>query len=180
LDLPLSARGRQQLELAAARIQATSRPDALYTSPLRRAGDVAVVLGEAWGLQPRVLEAAREIHCGSAEGMRLDILQQQYPEMWARNAAQVDDDFAWPGGESYRQFRQRVLAACSEAAAGYDRRRVVLVTHAGVISQVLGLISNRPAAVWQPDRPDPLSATEVAWVDDAPRAVLSYNVTHWY
>ena len=93
--------------------------------------------------------------------------------------AQVDDAFAWPGGETYAQFRARVLAGLSSVADASPGGRVVVVTHAGVIAQVLGAVKGRPACVWEPDRPRPLTATEVLWEDGAPRAVLSFNEPDW-
>jgi hypothetical protein len=54
------------------------------------------------------------------------------------------------------------------------------VTHAGVISQVIGMIRNRAASVWAADRPDPLTATEISWENGAPGAVLTYNDRDWY
>jgi acyl-CoA reductase-like NAD-dependent aldehyde dehydrogenase len=45
---------------------------------------------------------------------------------------------------------------------------------------VLGVLKTRPCCVWKPDRPQPLTATEVLWTDGAPRAVLSFNDPDWY
>jgi hypothetical protein len=57
---------------------------------------------------------------------------------------------------------------------------VAIVTHAGVISQVLGVICNRAAPQSSADRPDPLTATEVIWSNGGPRTVLTYNAPDWY
>jgi broad specificity phosphatase PhoE len=111
--------------------------------------------------------------------MPLAQLQRDFPDLWTRNMAQVDDAFAWPGGETYAQFRARVLAGLSSVADALPGARVVVVTHAGVIAQVLGAATGRPACVWEPDRPRPLTATEVLWEDGAPRAVLSFNEPDW-
>jgi len=79
--------------------------------------------------------------------MPIDRLRRDFPDLWTRNEAQADDRFAWPGGETYAQFRSRVLAGLASAAAPYSSGRVVVVTHAGVISQVLGVIKGRPACL---------------------------------
>jgi broad specificity phosphatase PhoE len=141
---------------------------------------VARELGRLWGLVPEPVDWAREIHCGDVEGMRLDELQRRFPDLWTRHEAQLENTFAWPGGETYADFRSRVLAGLARAAAGHSGGRVMVVTHAGVISQVLGVVKGRPASVWQPDRPQPLTATEVLWADGAPRVVLSFNDPDWY
>jgi hypothetical protein len=69
------------------------------------------------------------------------------------------------------------LRACAEIHSG---GRVVVVTHAGVISQVLGVIRSRRASAWGPDRPRPLTATEITWHGGAPGKVLNYNDPEWY
>ena len=180
LDVPLAPAGRAQVQALLCRPPAHPIPDVLYTSTLTRAREVAAALGTAWARQPREAEWAREIHCGAVEGVPLRQLQHDHPEPWARNAAQNDDHFAWPGGESYRQFRARVLAGLAAAATAHSGGHVAIVTHAGVISQVLGVIQGRPAAAWEPDRPDPLTATEVVWTNGAPSAVLMFNESNWY
>lgn len=179
-DVPLSAAGLQQLRTRLSAPLTRPIPAALYTSPLTRAATVATALGRAWGLEPRTAPWAQEIHCGEVEGMPLDELQRRYPHLWAQNEAQADDDFAWPGGESYRRFRVRVLTGLREAVASHAGGRIAIVTHAGVISQVLGTIRHRAPAVWAVDRPDPFTATEVTWADHGPLAVVTYNELEWY
>jgi probable phosphoglycerate mutase len=95
-------------------------PDALFTSTLSRATNVAAVLGHAWTLDPQTAQWAREIHCGLVEGMPLERLQREFPDLWARNEAQADDTFAWPGGETYAQFRTRIVAGLQEASSTHE------------------------------------------------------------
>ena len=178
-DVPLSPSGRREVESLLRRVTGRNAPDALFTSTLRRAVEVATALGQAWALRPEPAEWAREIHCGALEGTRIEQLQQRYPELWARNEAQTDETFAWPGGETYAQFRARILRGLEATAAVHAGRRVAVVTHAGVISQVLGVIRGRPASAWAPDRPDPLTATEITWWNGAPAAVLAFNDPKW-
>lgn len=159
---------------------ARSVPDALFTSTLKRATEVAGELGRVWALDPRGADWAREIDCGDFEGMPLRRLQREFPDLWARNEAEREDSFAWPGGETYAHFRDRVLGGLSNAAASFPDRRVAVVTHAGVIAQVLGVVKGRRACVWKPDRPGPLTATEVLWENGAPRAVLRFSDPDWY
>ena len=177
LDLPLSLEGQHQVEALRERRLIRERPDALYTSTLRRAREVAAALGEIWNLSPQPLDDLREITCGDLEGLFLRDVARDHPELLARNEAQTDDDFTWPGGESYRQLRQRVLAALSGIAAKHRGERIAVVTHAGVIAQVLGTFKGRPAAMWEADRPGLLSATEVTWANGAPAAVIRFGAT---
>ena len=45
------------------------------------------------------------------------------------------------------------------------------MTHAGVISQVIGVIRCRPASIWATDRPDPFTAAEIVWQSGGPAAI---------
>ena len=179
-DVPLSSTGRRQLQALAEHPATRSAPDALFTSPLSRAAAVASVLGARWALDPLPADWAREIHCGDVEGMLLEHVRRDYPRLWARNEAQSEDTFAWPGGETYAAFRARIVAGLQGTASTYAGGRVAVVTHAGVISQVIGLFRHRPASIWSLDRPAPLSATEIVWHNDGPSAVLRFSDPDWY
>ena len=179
-DVPLSDAGRQQLQSLGRKHPSRPAPDALYASSLTRARAVGAELGRVWKLEPQIVEWAREIHCGDVEGMPLAELQRRFPAVWARNQEQCDDTFAWPGGETYAEFRARILAGIKATAVAHPGRRVAVVTHAGVISQIVGSILRRPPAVWAADRPEPFTATEITCENGAPAAVLTYNEANWY
>lgn len=178
-DIGLSRRGRAEVDALLQRIKAGAGPDALLTSTLLRAREVAEALGRTWNLSPQPAAWAREIHCGDMEGVPFVEIQRTRPELWDRNEAQADDAFAWPGGESYTDFRTRIMRGLQATAAAHPGRRVAIVTHAGVISQILGTIRRRRASAWAPDRPGPLTATEILWYNGAPTTVLSYNDADW-
>lgn len=179
LDVPLSARGEAQLCELMTRTPRHPPPAALYTSPLGRARQVAAALAGIWNLPPRGCAAIGEIDCGMLEGEPFETLVREHRDLWARNTAQQDDDFTWPGGESYRAFRQRLLGGLREIAAAHPGARVAIVTHAGVISQVLGTMRGRRPAVWEHDRPDPLTGTEVMWANGTPEALVAFNRADW-
>jgi broad specificity phosphatase PhoE len=180
LDVPLTPAGAAEVEELLRAPPNRPAPVALFTSPLARARSVADALGRVWRRDPTPADWAREIDCGRLEGMPLEQVRREFPQLWERNEAQDDDGFAWPGGESYAQFRHRVLEGLAAAAAAHAGGSVAVVTHAGVISQVIGTVRRRPASVWAPDRPDPLSATEILWEHGQPTAVLAFNDRRWY
>jgi broad specificity phosphatase PhoE len=179
-DVPLNDEGRAQLESLCRRPPRQPRPDALYVSTLARAREVGAALGRRWSVDVCLEDELREIHCGDVEGMRLDELQRKHPDLWARNQAQSDEAFAWPGGESYREFHDRVIRAVGRIAAEHPGQRIAIVTHTGVITQVLAALKGRSPAQWEFDRADTLSATEVTWTNGAPATLLRHNVHDWY
>lgn len=170
-DLALSPEGIRQARRLAAYLAAGPALTVVYTSPLQRARETADEIARACAV-PYILDGGlREINCGAADGMTIAAVQQHYPNEWARNLAQEDPDFRWPGGESYRELRARCWTALETIALRHPGARVAAVTHAGVISQVLGHISGENPARWEVMRPHNASLTELAWQDDGPRLV---------
>ena len=162
-DLPLTEHGRYQAELLRRRLEAGAPFAAIYTSPLWRARDTALELYEA-GLGPLLVhEGLREIHCGEVDGRPVDEVQRHFPQHWEANLRQEDEDFRWPGGESYREFRERCLRTLRAIAAAHPGECVAVVTHAGLISQVLGALHGLSPARWEPFRPDNTALTELDW-----------------
>jgi broad specificity phosphatase PhoE len=162
-DAPLSEEGRCQVDLLRRRLSAEGPFDALYVSPLLRALHTAAAAPAALRRSARILKSLAEIDCGIADGLPIEEVRRQYPDVWRRNQAQTDENFAWPQGESYRRFRKRVLRAVDAIAGLHAGQRVLIVTHAGVINQVLGSIAGQSAARWESPRPRNTSVTSVLW-----------------
>lgn len=161
-DVPLSPSGLAQVESLRYRLSVEPPFDAVYSSPLRRALQTSAA---ARNRQPRRLRSLAEICCGRLDGMPIAAVKRNFPDVWARNEAQDDENFCWPGGESYRRFRNRVLRAVMQIARAHAGQRVLMVTHAGVINQVLGTIAGQSAARWSNFRPHNASITRVLWSD---------------
>ena len=179
LDLPLSPTGERQLKRF--RNEASGfRPAAVYSSSSSRSRSTAEALADNWNVPLTTDPDLREINCGVTEGMLVEEVKQRYPELWSRNASQDDCDFAWPDGETYTNFRERVFGALNRIASRHINTRVPVVTHTGVISQVVGAIEGLSPAVWNHHRPAPFTATEVVWSSRAPVRLLSFNVSDWW
>ena len=140
----------------------------------------AVAIAKWCNLELHIEPLIAEIDCGSLEGMSLDALPHEYPQIWRQNLAQDDDDFAWPEGESYRQFRGRALVGLDRIAARHRGQHVAVVTHTGVITQMIGILLGRRAAAWDHHRAPPFSATEIDWSEDGPRSLISFDRKPWW
>jgi broad specificity phosphatase PhoE len=162
-DAPLSAEGLAEAALVRDRLAAERGVAAIYTSPLQRARAVSEPLAEA-GLAPLTSDPdLREIGCGAVDGWPVERIRREQPELWRLNESQAHEDFRWPGGESYREFRARCVGAIARIARAHAGRRVVVVTHAGVVSQVLGELAGTSCARWDAFRPGNASITTVEY-----------------
>jgi broad specificity phosphatase PhoE len=145
---------------------------------LQRARATASAVPERLEGHVRLLRSLAEIDCGSVEGLRIDEIRTIYPDLWQQNEAQNDDEFRWPGGETYRRFRQRVLRAIRGIARKHAGERVLLFTHAGVITQILGSLTGQCSAVWATPRVQNASLTEIAWSETGGRILRCDDTSH--
>jgi broad specificity phosphatase PhoE len=160
-DSPLSERGHAQALALRVRLSGGPPFAAIYTSPLLRARQTALVLVAAGLGALHECAGLKEINCGEVDGVLIDEVRQRHPALWEENLRQLNDDFRWPGGESYAELRTRTLATLSGLARTHAGARVALVTHAGFISQAVGALHGRPAARWEDFRPENASLTEL-------------------
>lgn len=133
LDDALTATGWAQMRAAVA---AAGPWDALVSSPLQRCAAFARELAARQGL-PLQLEAdLRELHFGAWEGRSAAELMQTDSAALGRFWA---DPYAFtpPDGEPMAQFEARVLAAVERMQREHGGRRVLLISHGGVLRLLL-------------------------------------------
>ncbi len=167
-DAPLSETGLRQVERLRGVLSAENA-EVAYASPLRRSLATAGALPQR--LTPVLLQSLQEIDCGAVDGWLLSEIRERYPDLWQRNLAQQDNNFGWPDGETYENFRSRVIRAARAIAGRHCGERVVAVTHAGFISQLLGCIAGLKPSQWEQFRPGNASVTEVQWRESGCRVV---------
>lgn len=143
LDVPLNAHGSRQAAALAAALQDEAF-DAVFCSDLLRARQTAQALAAGHNLPLQIDAGLRERCYGAFEGMLYADIAGRYPAAhaaWQRR--EVDARF--PAGrwaaETLREFSERALAAVMRLAsvapvAGAGQRRIVIVTHGGVLESV--------------------------------------------
>ena len=150
LDPPLSAEGRRQAELLAARLGGRTF-SGLYASDLKRAFETAEVVGASVGLEPEADKGLREVYLGEWEGLTTEEIAARYPDMWAEWVEEPDWDVV-PGGERAAAFDARVGAALDDIHRQHPHGNVLVVTHGGVIQVALHRIVGRASHGFFPFR----------------------------
>ena len=131
LDVPLNRNGLSQADAIGQRFRSQS-VDQLVSSDLARAMQTAEPIAKACGLE--IVEDARlrERHLGILQGKTREQAQQQVPDAFdvfrSRIAAAPLQD-----GESLEVFARRVIEALTDLARLHTGKRVVAVTHGGVV-----------------------------------------------
>ena len=96
---------------------------------MQTAREIGALTGHEVAPDPRL----RERHFGAGEGMTYREIDERFPGAFSR-VREVDPDFAIPGGESRRQFHERVVSALEFLAEEHRGEALVVVTHGGVLA----------------------------------------------
>ena len=130
-ELPLTELGRHEAELTAARIAASWRPAAIYTSPMSRCIDTGVAIGKPLGLSASAMPGLNDIDYGDWQGLTADEARARWPDeldTWYRHS----DWAAIPRGETLQQVLTRAVAALREVIRNHPDDTIVLVAHDSV------------------------------------------------
>ncbi len=148
-DTPLTERGEAQAEAVARRLAAeVTDAVALYTSPLPRARRTAETIGRALGLTPTPLDGLREINFGAMDGVTLEEMKTQYPDLYERWRDRTDVEFTWPGGERRSDFFRRVSATCDDILSRHRQGTVLIVAHGGTLRAMLAYLLPEQMSRW--------------------------------
>lgn len=134
-DIPLNETGIAQAKVAGAVIARQYSLDQswelILTSPLSRARDTAVMVGQAIGIDGvSVEELLLERSFGEAEGLS--------HEEWK---AKYDDTNHVPGGETLQQLEARSWILLQRLLEHHAGKRVLTVSHGALIRTLLRLVS---------------------------------------
>lgn len=134
LDIPLNDRGQWQAERAA---QALARAplDAIYASDLWRAYSTALEIARPHQLTPISNPGLRERVFGIFQGRTFEEVRELWPDLAERWRSR-DADFAPQGGESLRQFQERVVTTVKTIAQAHPGKTVALAAHGGVMDML--------------------------------------------
>ncbi|MCF6468739.1 histidine phosphatase family protein [Nonomuraea sp. MG754425] len=144
-DPALAPEGREQAERVGLRL-AAERVDAIYVSSLRRTSETAAPLAARLGATPVVEPELREVHLGEWEGGLFRRMVAEGHPIARRMSAEERWDVI-PGAEPAPAFSGRVRKVLARLAAAHPGRRIVVVTHGGVIAEALAAATgSRPFA----------------------------------
>lgn len=155
-DAPLSPRGKAQSHRAA-RWLAARRLAGVYTSDLERAATL------------------REIHMGEWEGKSLAAMDAANPGAVERLFLQPDQ-FRYPSGESFIEFRRRVIDTLQTILGDHTTGEIAIVTHGGVCRIVLGSALEMKPTAWLRLAQDHGCVNVVDWYGGEP-VVRAINYT---
>jgi 2,3-bisphosphoglycerate-dependent phosphoglycerate mutase len=142
LDVPLNAIGQAQA-LAAAKVLAREKFDAIYSSDLSRARQTAAPIAQIHSREILVEKDLRERHYGIFQRLTYAEVKVRYAQDYARFDAR-DPEYAFRTGESLRDFSARSIAAVSKIADEHEGESILVFTHGGVLDMLYRFITSHP------------------------------------
>jgi alpha-ribazole phosphatase len=150
-EVDLTPNGVRQAELVATRL-AKEPIRAVYSSDLGRAMKTAEYIAASHGLTVTPVTGLREYHFGEWEGLTFQQIAERWPDIsvaFFKNP----DEIRVPGGETFREVKDRAEAAVRNLVDKHPDQTIALVSHGGAIRTILcaalGLHLNRVWAVRQ-------------------------------
>ncbi len=129
VDHELDDVGVQQAnQIALALSQSESVPQAVVSSPLKRAVQTATATARLLGLEVTVDERWAELDYGEWDGTPIANVRSEQWRAW-----RTSQQFAPPKGESLAALNARVASACEDLMAEMSQRNVAVFTHVSPI-----------------------------------------------
>ena len=142
LDSPLTDLGIKQAQSLAKGL-VPKKIDVLYSSDLGRALQTAEIIAKKLSLDIHTDTRLREWHLGSLQGLTIKEFAKKFPQ----EAAQFNPgnpDYILPGGESAAQRYNRCINCTEDIAMREAGKRILLVTHGGILNSFLYKSLNIP------------------------------------
>lgn len=113
----------------------------IITSDLKRAVQTAEIVADALDLKTEKSAELREVNNGDLAGMKNEIADKLYPNLYWRN---LEWQQKYPNGESPEDFYERVYEAWNNLTQNYKNydRNILLITHGGVINIIKTIVNN--------------------------------------
>ena len=148
-DPPLSEEGRRQARSLAARLRVMELDRVtVYCSPLRRTRETVAPWADAAGVDVVFDDDLVEAHIGGWEGLPFEEIVASDADLVHRIRNQQPIWLRAPGGESQRDFRDRVITSIDAILASHPDGDVVVVAHGGVINAYCGEVLGLPSAMF--------------------------------
>lgn len=155
IDIDLNDAGRAQAQALAQALH-QEKPDVIIASDLQRAFVTAKAVADLHNMDVHKTNTLRERCYGAFEGLMYDEISQHYPEAYKQWRSH-DPDTRFPAGEregeTMREFYVRAVKAVTTLAEQHRGRKLLLVTHGGVLDCLyryvhdISLWSERPCEI---------------------------------
>ncbi len=140
-DFPITAEGLEQMHAA---VYGLLDVEQVLSSPLQRCHNFAKQFASQRSLPIEQYPDWKEMNFGRWDGQSRDSLWQTERELLSGYWKKPWQSPPPHGGESLHEFDRRVHRAWQEMLVRYQGKRILLVTHGGVMKQLLRILLDMP------------------------------------
>lgn len=177
MDSPLTELGEDQSKWLAARLEGKEF-SYIYTSPLGRAKNTALIINER--LNAKVVEDDRlkEIYCGDWEGALIEDIEKEFPieheEFWNNPNA-----FKMEGKEDFSQVRDRAADFFEDLIKNHGSGKILIVAHAIILKGMLNYINGENLSkFWSGRHILPTSLTKINVLENRYSLIYEGDIGH--
>jgi broad specificity phosphatase PhoE len=116
---------------------------AIYVSGYQRTGQTIEDAAKQLGITPVIDERLNELDNGFLDNLSGQEVQERYPDFW-KVYQERSADFRFPGGETGEEACRRIADFLEEKRQAHSAENIVLVSHEGLIRQLICHILNLP------------------------------------
>ncbi|SHJ53428.1 probable phosphoglycerate mutase [Dethiosulfatibacter aminovorans DSM 17477] len=175
LDSPLTEQGLWGADRLSEAIKA-KKIDYIIASPLMRAFRTAKIAAGDSNIPVLTSDSLKEINCGDFQGYGFKEVWEVYPEL--KDIIKMDPyNFKYPGGESLKEFNERVIGGFESILEEYKDSNILLVGHGGTIKCITNYIFKEgDSKSWFVNVVDNCSLTEFDY-DSGEFTLVDFNNT---
>ena len=149
----------------------------VYTSPLKRAYNTALILAKPHNLELKVLDDLIEIQLGDWQGLHMDEISQRWPELWKQS--RIDpSEVTMPNGESFQQVTERAVRTFEAIVADNQDQQVAMVTHDVVIRVLVAHVLGASNSIYRRFEISNASLSTIRVTDGKARLVTLNDTSH--
>lgn len=141
-DIPLSEAGKAQAAALATRMRKID-VDCIYSSPLQRAAETAMLFAKEKGLEVTTCEALREVDFGRWEGLTLPQIKQAYPEEYAQ-CRKDPVTHGFRHGLSYQEVQRQIRGFIHEYVTENPAENIAVVSHNVILKMLILTLLDLP------------------------------------
>jgi len=141
-DQPINQQGREESRKLWPYLR-DKQISAIYVSGYQRTGQTIEHVAGQLGITPVVDDRLNELDSGVIAPLSEEEVQERYPDFWKAYVERTAD-FRFPGGETGEEACRRIAGFLEEKRQAHPGENIVLVTHEGLIRQLMCYIVNIP------------------------------------
>lgn len=176
-DSPLTEFGVKQAEWLAERLQSKTFTY-IYTSPLGRAKETALIVNKGLGAKVVEDDRLKEIYMGDWEGRLVSDLEKEFPQennaFWHNPLA-----FKMAGKESFQEVHNRAADFFEDMLSKHGDGKILVVAHAIILKGMMNYIQGESLSkFWEGKHILPTSLTKINVLDNRYTVIYTADISH--